>query len=672
MRNVQKGLSARLLGPVIAIVFVMMLVFGWVAAHMLESEIRERAAEQVTEQTARVLDTLRTVDSLSSNSVQASMKVLMREGAQMGAPQLGDSVTVAGKVIPDLKFGKNSLADSHDLVDRVKSLMGGTATLFVKRGNDFVRVSTNVMKSDGTRAEGTLLDPKGKAWQSLSVNQAFYGVVDILGHPYMTGYEPIRDADGKTIGAWYVGYQLSALGGLRNQIEKTSILDHGFLALLRGDGSIIFKPQQVSEDQIRNHVEHHNDSSWAVFSSSYDPWQYQLIAAYPNSDVTGKVHNMQALIIACTVVMSLLVVGVLYAILSKLVLRPVQVLIEQMENADLNTMLREDRNDEIGSLARSFDQFVARVRQVLLEVAKVSHQLAEASSDLSGTSQAQAGSAEKQSSQASQVVIAMQEMSSTVENISQSSSKAAEAARQAVETAHAGGSVVGESVSSMRSLITSVGKTSQQIESLGRHSKEIGRITAVINDIATQTNLLALNAAIEAARAGEQGRGFAVVAGEVRRLAERTTNATGEIARMVSAIQNETHLAVEAMSQNTTDVEQGSQTSEKALEQLHQIIRMADQVGNMITQIAAAANEQAVTALQVNNNVDQIAELVKESASGAQHSAEACGDLSNLAQRLQGLVAQFRLDGQGSTPSFERKMPRPAISSGNAIKRISA
>jgi methyl-accepting chemotaxis protein len=668
MKNVRKGLSARLLAPTIAIVLTMMLLFGWIAAHMLESEIRKRAAEEVTEQTARIFETFSTLDGLSSESVHSAMRVLLREAGQFGSPQLGDSTVIAGQNVPDLKLGKTSQSESYDLVDRVKGLMGGTATLFVRRGNDFVRVSTNVMKADGSRAVGTLLDSKGKAWAALNRGEAFYGVVDILGKPYMTGYEPIRDGQGTIIGAWYVGYPLSTLGSLRSQIESTRILDHGFIVLLRGDGSIIFKPDQISPEAIQDRISRRESNSWAVFSSSYDKWNYTLLAAYPQADVSGQVHRMQGLIILCTILMAILVVAVLYAILNRLVLRPVQALIQQMENADLNTVLREDRKDEIGTLARAFDNFIAQVRQVWLEVANVSEQLAGAAGDLSGISNVQAESAEKQSSQAGQVVVAMQEMSSTVENISQSSSKAAEAARQAVDTAHTGGAVVAESVASMKSLISSAGKTSQQIESLGRHSQEIGRITAVIDEIAKQTNLLALNAAIEAARAGEQGRGFAVVAGEVRRLAERTTGATGEIARMVTAIQKETQLAVEAMSLNTAEVEKGSQTTQEAVERLKQIIRMADQVGGMISQIAAAANEQSVTALQVNSNVDQIAALVKESASEAQHAAEACGNLSGLAQRLQELVAQFQLKSnqQSMQPVLSRNMKLPDAKTRNA------
>jgi len=127
----------------------------------------------------------------------------------------------------------------------------------------------------------------------------------------------------------------------------------------------------------------------------------------------------------------------------------------------------------------------------------------------------------------------------------------------------------------MKVIAESVRETAGKVEELGKRSDQIGRIVGVINDIADQTNLLALNAAIEAARAGEQGRGFAVVADEVRKLAERTTMSTKEIATMIEAVQGDTRLAVEAMEQGTRQVAKGVATTQKAGEALKEIIHMS-------------------------------------------------------------------------------------------------
>jgi methyl-accepting chemotaxis protein len=244
----------------------------------------------------------------------------------------------------------------------------------------------------------------------------------------------------------------------------------------------------------------------------------------------------------------------------------------------------------------------------------------------------------------------MQEMSATVMQVSESSNKAAEASQHAAETARRGGAIVEETVTRMRVIADSVSATAKKVEELGKSSDQIGRIIGVIDDIADQTNLLALNAAIEAARAGEQGRGFAVVADEVRKLAERTTTATKEIAQMIQNIQDETGIAVSAMEQGTRQVEEGVSSTAKAGESLKEIIQMSEQVGEMITHIATAATQQSSATEQVNNNMDQIARLVKESAVGAQQSAKACQDLSSLALDLQKMVGEFKLESGGQRP----------------------
>ena len=138
--------------------------------------------------------------------VKTAMELLQSMAGKLGPPKIEGSDTVAGKQVPAIYFGSTKMNNNFDLVDAVVKQAGGTATIFVKSGDDFVRVATNVKKDDGSRAIGTLLDPKGKAIASIQKDTAFYGEVDILGKPYITGYEPIRDASKNVIGIYYVGY----------------------------------------------------------------------------------------------------------------------------------------------------------------------------------------------------------------------------------------------------------------------------------------------------------------------------------------------------------------------------------------------------------------------------------------------------------------------------------
>jgi len=323
-------------------------------------------------------------------------------------------------------------------------------------------------------------------------------------------------------------------------------------------------------------------------------------------------------------------------------------MVTMIEEVAANNLTVEDMEitsqDEIGQAGTALNQMKNNLRELIHSIAGTAEHVASASEELSSSATLQAQGAETQKDQTTQVATAMQEMSSTVLQVSENSTKAAEASRQAAETARKGGGIVDETLAKMRSIADSVSSTAKKVEELGKSSDQIGHIIGVINDIADQTNLLALNAAIEAARAGEQGRGFAVVADEVRKLAERTTSATKEIAQMIQTVQNETKVAVAAMEEGRKQVDEGVQTTAQAGDSLKEIIHTSENVGGMITQIATAAVEQSSATEEINQNMESIAKLVKEAADGAQQSAKACQDLSGLALDLQKMVGNFKLE----------------------------
>jgi hypothetical protein len=141
-----------------------------------------------------------------AEDVQAAMQLLKSKAAKLGAPSVNGEEAVANKTLPAIHFGATKMNNNFVLVDEVQKEVGGTATIFVKSGDEFVRVATNVKKDDGSRAIGTILDPKGKAIAAIAKGESYFGEADILGKPYVTGYEPIRDASSNVIGVYYVGY----------------------------------------------------------------------------------------------------------------------------------------------------------------------------------------------------------------------------------------------------------------------------------------------------------------------------------------------------------------------------------------------------------------------------------------------------------------------------------
>jgi methyl-accepting chemotaxis protein len=311
---------------------------------------------------------------------------------------------------------------------------------------------------------------------------------------------------------------------------------------------------------------------------------------------------------------------------------------------DLTKRLEISGTDEVGRAGSAFNLFMDKLHDIMRQVASSTHQLAGATEEISASAMQMAKHAGTQQSQTSRIATSMQEMASTVSQVSENCRLAAENARHAASAARDGGKAVERTVETMGGLAGSVQSIARRIGELGTKSNQIGKIVGVIDDIADQTNLLALNAAIEAARAGEQGRGFAVVADEVRKLAERTTKATKEIAEMIAVVQQETRGAVEAMDQGTIQVQQGVDATHEAGSKLQTIIDAVEQGASMITQIAEAATEQASATEHVNASVSEISDLTQQSASSSGETAKACQSLSILAVDLRNLVGKFKLE----------------------------
>jgi methyl-accepting chemotaxis protein len=361
-----------------------------------------------------------------------------------------------------------------------------------------------------------------------------------------------------------------------------------------------------------------------------------------------------------------LLFGVLVAMslgifIARITSRPVKDVVQSIDNADLNMQFHSERKDEVGDLQRSFDRFVTSIKETLLQVAEASSAVASASSEISSSTEQMAAGSQEQTSQAGEVASAVEEMTKTIVENSKNAGNTADTAKMAKAAAEQGGQVVEETVVGMKRIAEVVRKSAETVQALGKSSDQIGEIISVIDDIADQTNLLALNAAIEAARAGEQGRGFAVVADEVRKLAERTTKATKEIASMIKTIQTDTAGAVTSMGEGTKQVDEGIKLADKAGESLKEIVGISQRVTDMVAQIAAASEQQSSASEQISKNVEAISTVTGETAQGTQQIARAAEDLNRLTENLQQYIDKFKLtkesassDGRGSATSSKK------------------
>lgn len=287
---------------------------GFTGFHRLSNYIRLQAEIQMAAKMDHVLDVLEATNQIYSELVGSSMHVMKMLSSQKG------EATVSGldaQGIPVLQLGGTSINGNNELVDRVSQIMGGTATFFVKKGNDFVRVSTNVMKDEGTRAIGTLLDPKGKAIAALRTGQGYSGVVDILGKPFITSYQPLTDSSGTVIGAYYVGYALETLSTIRDVLEDRGILNKGFFVLLDNQDRAVFQTEKVAAGPAAEAIAfatHKTDKvgdKWFLKVSDFEPWDYTVIAALYLPDVnritwefTREVYGVGSIIIIAVLLVS--------------------------------------------------------------------------------------------------------------------------------------------------------------------------------------------------------------------------------------------------------------------------------------------------------------------------------------------------------------------------------
>lgn len=465
-----------------------------------------------------------------------------------------------------LMAGNYVLNENYELPDKIKSIWGGAATIFM--GN--TRVSTNVMKPEGGRAIGTKLE--GTAYDAVfKEGKAYRGEAVILGEQYFTAYDPIKNAKGEVIGALFTGVK-------------------------RSDYFVSF--------------------------------------------------NKLMLIIVVIAVALFGVVGFLTYGFTKKMFAPLDVVAKaahQLSEGDLNVKVEAQGENEIGAIAKSFSVMIANVRSIVSQINTTTLTLATSSVQLSTTADELHKGSQELSAQTDQVVTAMTEVSQTIMDVAKNASSAAEAAKNSVDTAAKGKSVVETTAQGMGRIAETVNSAATGIEELGRNSAQIGEIVAVINGIADQTNLLALNAAIEAARAGEQGRGFAVVADEVRKLAERTGQATHDIANRITGIQTATKESVDAMRRGGGEVSAGVDLTKEASASLGSIVDASSLAMDMVQRIAAATEEQSAASEQVTQSMENISTITKRTATSTEHIRASSAELAQHSSELKSVTAWFKM-----------------------------
>ncbi len=542
-------------------------------------------------------------------------------------------------------------------VDNFSKTNGGVATIFMRKGDDFERISTSLKKENGDRAVGTNLARNHPAYPLMMEGKTYTGRAMLFGKPYMTHYEAVKDGGGAVVGILFIGFDLSDFqksldalvadarffesGGTYVIDPKASNEEAVFVSHPTAAGKKVLEVNPGAAkflDQLRAGEEVFVMDAAALYNPSIsEPWAAKQQAKAGSWWVVSEVSDTEAMasywntmyafwgMLACAT----LVLGAgLFWLVRRNVSQPLAELtsaVTTVAQGDLTRPFSSQRTDEIGSLVREVESMRQRFLTMMRELRQASDSIGTASVEIATGNQDLSSRTEQTASNLEETAASMEELTSTVRNSADAARQANQLAASAAEIAARGGEVVAQVVTTM--------------DEINHSSKKINDIIGVIDGIAFQTNILALNAAVEAARAGEQGRGFAVVAGEVRNLAQRSAQAAKEIKGLIGA--------------SVDRVEAGSKLVADAGNTMSEIVGSVQRVSDIIGEITAAAGEQSDGIGQVNTAVAQLDQMTQQNAALVEESAAAAESLKDQAKRLAELISHFRTgDAAGGAPSM--------------------
>ena len=511
-----------------------------------------------------------------------------------------------GKLVGSVSIGTSLVTPAY--LDWLKKLSGVNVTIF--KGD--MRVMTTIMQ-DGKRAIGTKLQSPEILKAVLERGETVYSHNNILGIDYNSAYWPVKDANGKIVGMWFVGMPIDEL----QRLERVAISNSIWI----GVGLLVFQliisfvlglkisapirkitayAQAVADGNNEAQLDVYSRDDMGQLADSLRTMEDNLRKlVHEASEKAEEAHKMGEE--------------------AKLAMEEARVAQAQAERAKREGMI---------SAAAQIEEVVGQLNASI--------------SDISEQVENTSGALDHAASRLAETATAMEEMNSTVLEVAKNAGGASDISNAAKRKAEVGSEIVSRAVVGIQEVQRQSQALRDGMTQLDDHAKAISQIMGVISDIADQTNLLALNAAIEAARAGEAGRGFAVVADEVRKLAEKTMSSTTDVGNAIAAIQQSAGQSIQQVEKAVGNISEATEYSNKSGEALKEIVGMVDQTADEVRAIAAASEQQSATSEEINRSVADVNHIAASTSQSMQVAMKELESLRALARSLMDLIEHMK------------------------------
>ncbi len=624
-------LANRLIFSQAAFTIVLLTLLAFLAGQLIKHRFTSQGVKEMTDLNRRIIDMIDVYNMKLKEHAESLGNVFINYGVRE---------TENREVL-------------QTAIDRYTRSTGAVATFFVRRGDDFLRVSTSLRKQDGTRAVGTLLDRKHPGYANVLAGLSYTGPAVLFGRNYMTHYLPVKNKTG-IAGIYFIGIDFTeGVRNLKDKIRTIEVASTGFISIIEGPGSdnagscIVHKSKDLEgtnlshlrdidgEEYIKTMIGKKNGTLQLQLNRNetdriagnvitafnyYEPWNWVIASNAEESRLIASGTTLRDFIFAGFLICCCLLLMVLLISVKRIIIVRFRKLIKMAENlgagaGDLTVRLDEAGSDEIAEMSAGFNRFLEGFEHMVKDILAESRSLVRSVEAINQGNQSLSQRTTEQSSSLEEIASTIEDTLSSLTKMTESASTANKFMSEQVERAEEGNSVAAAAVEAINEINTS--------------SSKIMEILNLIREITFQTNLLSLNAAVEAARAGEHGRGFAIVAGEVRNLAHRSATAASDIEKIISD-------SIEKISIGTTMIQ-------KTSEALTTIAASVKEISGIISEVSRTSSEQKQEMAQINSGVSEIDKTTQQNAALVEETASLSEEMFERAKKLMNMLESFHV-----------------------------